>query len=162
MTEQVSRPFDQAFRMHAGRLLFFSAVALAPHAHADLYKWTDARGNVHYGDQAPAGQARIIHTPAAGQSAITSQARQSLDAQEQAFQKRRQAAADARAKADKEAEQTRMRRENCAKARSNLSALQNSPRVYSTDAAGQRSYMDDAARERATADSQKAVADFCK
>ena len=107
-------------------------------------------------------KARIIKNSGPGQAAITSQATQSLDAKEQADQKRRKEAEDAVAKAEKEAEQARVQRENCAKARNNLSTLQNSPRVYTTDAAGQRTYMDDATRARELASSQKAVSDFCK
>lgn len=158
----MSRLNSQAFRIHAGRLLFLCALAMIPHAHADLYKWTDGQGKVHYSDQPPAVKAQVIKNSAAGQADITSQATQSLDAKDQAYQKRRKEAEEARAKAEKEAEQARMQRENCAKARNNLSTLQNTPRVYTTDAAGQRTYMDDDARARALASSQKAVSDFCK
>lgn len=156
------RPVNQAFRFHAGRLLFLGVLAVAVPAHADLYKWTDGEGHVHYSDQPPAVKAQVIRNSTAGQAAITSQAVQSLDASDQAYQKRRKEADDARAKAEKEAAQARMQRENCAQARNNLSTLQNTPRVYTTDAAGQRTYMDDAARASALASSQKAVADFCK
>jgi len=143
--------------------LFLGALAVTVHAQADLYKWTDDRGKVHYTDQPPTLKAQIIRNDtAAAQAGITSQATQSLDAKDQAYQKRRKEADEARAKAEKEAEQARVQRENCAKARNNLSTLQNTPRVYTTDAAGQRTYMDDAARARALADSQKAAADFCK
>jgi hypothetical protein len=100
----------------------------------------------------------------AGQAETTSKATQSLDAKEQDFQKRRKEAEEARAKADKEAEKARIARENCDKARKNLSTLQNAdtPRVYTTNAAGQRIYMDDSARASALANSQKSVSEFCK
>lgn len=143
--------------------MFLGALAVTVHAQADLYKWTDDQGKVHYTDQPPTLKAQIIkNDTAAAQAGITSQATQSLDAKDQAYQKRRKEADEARAKAEKEAEQARVQRENCAKARNNLSTLQNTPRVYTTDAAGQRTYMDDAARARSLADSQKAAADFCK
>lgn len=143
--------------------MFLGALAVTVHAQADLYKWTDDQGKVHYTDQPPTLKAQIIkNDTAAAQAGITSQATQSLDAKDQAYQKRRKEADEARAKAEKEAEQARVQRENCAKARNNLSTLQNTPRVYTTDAAGQRTYMDDAARAHALADSQKAAADFCK
>jgi hypothetical protein len=152
-------PGNQAFRFHAGRLLFLGLLALAPHAHAELYKWTDAQGKVHYTDQPPTVSAQTIKNSATGQAGTTTQATQSLNAQEQAYQKRRKEAEDARAK---EAEQSRIARENCDKARKNLDALNNSSRVYTTNAAGQRTYMDDAARASALANSQKAVSEFCK
>ena len=158
----MSRLDRQAFRIHAGRLLFLGTLAVSVHAHAELYKWTDAQGKVHYTDQPPTLKAQVIKHSTAGQADITSQATQSLDAKDQAYQKRRKEADEARAKADKEAEQARVQREKCDKARNNLSTLQNTPRVYTTDAAGQRTYMDDAARASALASSQKAVSDFCK
>ena len=158
----MSRLDRQAFRTHAGRLLFLFGLAMIPHAHADLYKWTDGQGKVHYSDQPPTVKAQVIKDSAAGQADTTAQATQSLDAQDQAYQKRRKEADEARAKAEKEAEQARVQRENCTKARNNLSILQNSPRAYTTDAAGQRTYMDDAARVRELASSQKAVSDFCQ
>jgi len=142
--------------------LFLGILALAPHAHADLYKWTDAQGKVHYTDQPPTVNAQTIKSSATGQAETTTQATQSLNAQDQAYQKRRKEAEDARAKADKEAEQARVARENCDKARTNLNALQNTPYTYTTNAAGQRTAMDDAARASALADNQKAVSEFCK
>ena len=90
------------------------------------------------------------------------QASQSLNAREQDYQKRLKAAEEAKAKAGKEAEQARLKRENCDRARNNLSTLQNKPRVYSANAAGQRVYLDDRARADALANSQKAVSENCK
>ena len=144
--------------------MFFGTLAFAVHSHAEMYKWTDNQGKVHYTDQPPTVDAQTIKglSAGSGQTETTNHAIQSLDAKDQAYQKRRKEAADARAKSEKEAEQARLQRENCDKARKNLSTLQNSPRVYSTDAAGRRHYMDDAARSSALATSQKAVSDFCK
>lgn len=138
------------------------ALAIAGHAHADLYKWTDAQGKVHYTDQPPTMNAQSIKPAQAGQAETTTQATKSLNEQDQAYKKRREEAEQARLKADKEAEQARIQRENCDKARSNLTTLQNSSRVYTTNSAGQRAYMNDAARSEALANSQKAVSDFCK
>lgn len=131
-------------------------------AHAQLYKWTDAQGKVHYTDQPPTVNAETIRRSSSGQAEASSQASQSLSDQDQAYKKRRKEAEDAKAKADKEAEQARIQRENCDKARNNLSTLQNSPRTYTLSSAGQRVYMDDAARNTAISNSQKAISDFCK
>jgi hypothetical protein len=137
-------------------------LAFSPLVHADLYKWTDAQGKVHYTDQPPTVNTQTIKNPSPGQAEATSQATQALDAQDQAYQKRKKELDEARAKADKEAEQARVKRENCAKARSNLSALQAPSGVYTTNAAGQRTYMNDASRASALAASQKAVSDYCE
>jgi hypothetical protein len=153
---------NQAFRIHAGRLLFLGSLAFMGLAHAELYKWTDSQGKVHYTDQPPTMNAQTVKHPQSGQTETTTQATQSLSDKDQAYQKRHEEAEQARLKAEKEAEQARIQRENCAKARNNLDTLQNRSRVYTTNAAGQRTYMDDAARADALANSQKAVSDFCK
>jgi hypothetical protein len=142
--------------------LFLVALALSAHAQAELYKWTDAQGKLHYSDQPPTVNVQTVKTPARGQAETTEQATQTLNAREQDYQKRRKDAEEARAKADKEAEQARIQRENCDQARSNLDRLQNTPRVYTTNAAGQRVYMDDTARANALANSQQAVSEYCK
>jgi hypothetical protein len=158
----LTRFSNQAFRTCAGRLLFLGTLAVMGLAHADLYKWTDSQGKVHYTDQPPTVNAQTIKTPQPGQAETTTQATQSLNEKDQAYQKRRAEAEQARLKAEKEAEEARVRTENCAKARNNLNTLQNSTRIYTTNAAGQRAYMDDAARADALANSQKAISDFCK
>lgn len=142
--------------------MFLSLLAIAPASvHADLYKWTDSQGKTHYSDQPPSSDTRSIGRSSAGPSAITRDAQKSLDQKEDAYQKRKKAADEARAKADAEADQARIKRENCDKARRNFATLQNTPRVYTTNAAGQRVYMDDAARAEAMASSQRAIAENC-
>ena len=162
VTELHSLDNKQAFRIHAGRLLFLGVLALSSHAQAELYKWTDSQGKVNYSDQPPPVNAQTIKGSSPEQAETATQATQTLDAQDQAYQKRLKDANETRAKAEKEAEQARVKRENCDKARNNLNALQNTPRVYTTNSAGQRVYMDDAARASALANSQKAVSEFCK
>lgn len=143
--------------------MFLGLVACASSAaQAELYKWTDGQGKIHYSDQPPSAQTKSIGRSAAGQSDITSEAQKTLNEKDQAYQKRKKDAEEARAKADAEAEQARVRRENCDKARKNLGVLQSTPRVYTNNSAGQRVYMDDTARARALASSQKAVEENCK
>jgi len=35
------------------RVIFFALVMISQHCVADIYKWTDDRGNVHFGDSPP-------------------------------------------------------------------------------------------------------------
>jgi len=130
--------------------------------HAELYKWTDGQGKIHYSDQPPSVDTKSIGQATAGQSAITTEAKKTLNEKDQDYLKRKKEAEEAQTKAESEAEKARIQQANCAKARKNLGILQNTPRVYSTNPAGQRVYMDDAARASALANSQKAIQDFCK
>lgn len=165
MTEikPTASPLKQACRLSGGGLFILLAGLAASPAWAGLYKWTDANGKVHYSDLPPS---TAKHTSLKGsspaQAATTTEATRALDSQDQAYKKRKADADAARAKADKDAELARIKRENCDKARKNLATLQNTPRVYSTNAAGQRVYMDDSARANAEASSHKAVSEFCQ
>lgn len=137
------------------------AIVAAGPVQAELYKWTDGEGKVHYSDQPPSSAAHTVNRTATGQSAITREAQKALDEKDEAYRKRKKAADEARAKTDAEAEQARIKRENCDKARKNLDVLRTTPRVYSTNPAGQRVYMDDDARADALASSQKAISENC-
>lgn len=137
-------------------------LALSIPAEAGVYKWVDGTGKVHYSDQPPTVDAQTVRTSSSGQAAVTQDATRSLNAREQAYQKRRKEADEAKTKADQAAELARNKRENCDKARRNLATLQNAPRVYSTNAAGQRVYMDERARSDALASSQKAITENCQ
>lgn len=153
----------QALRFPAGGLLFLLVLAAgSTPALAEVYKWVDSAGKVHYADQPPSVDAQTVRASSSSQGAITQEATRALDAREQDYQKRKKDADEAKAKADKEAALARAKQENCDKARNNLTTLQSKPRVYSTNAAGQRVYLDDRARADALANSQKAIAENCK
>ncbi len=68
------------------------ALAFTGLAHAELYKWTDGQGKVHYTDQPPTVNAQTVKHPQSGQAETTTQATQSLNEKDQAYQKRRKEA----------------------------------------------------------------------
>lgn len=142
--------------------MFLLALTVSAPAQAGIYKWVDRSGKAHYSDQPPSVDTQTVRGSSPSQQAITQEATRKLDAREQDYQKRRKEADEAKAKADQAAEQARLKQENCDKARRNLSTLQSKPSVYTTNAAGQRVYMDDRARADALASSQKAVSENCK
>lgn len=153
---------NKAFRLSGGGLfILLVGLAISP-ASAGLYKWTDATGKIHYSDLPPSTKHTSLKGSSPAQAATATEATRTLDSQDQAYKKRKADADTARAKADKDAEIARNKRENCDKARKNLETLQNTSRVYSTNAAGQRVYMDDSARANAEASSRKAISEFCQ
>ncbi|MEQ1662178.1 MAG: DUF4124 domain-containing protein [Thiobacillus sp.] len=154
----------KALRSFGGGLfvIFLAGLASLP-AWAGLYKWTDAAGKVHYADQPPiTAKSTSLKGVNPAQATTTTEAKQTLDSQDQTYKKRKADADAERVKAEKEAENARIKRENCDKARKNLDTLQKAPRVYSTNAAGQRVYMDDSARMNAEASSRKSISEFCQ
>jgi hypothetical protein len=90
---------------------------------AQIYKWVDAQGVTHFDAQPPAGQAaQEIDT----QKPVTPPPTPA--AQSDAVQEQDQDATDAKVKKQVAAQDTK-RKASCEKQRTNLSELQNNPRV---------------------------------
>ncbi len=160
------------------------AVALfaALPALAQIYSWKDKDGKVHYGDMPPpTGEVNQIRgtaatrptpapapapadTPAATDTvkAQDSSRPQTLAEREQAFRERRAAEAEAQAKAAEEAGRDAERQRFCEQARNQLGALQSGQRVTRFNAAGEREFLDDAARSAEVARLQQQVAEHCQ
>lgn len=147
---------------HGGRhvpvFVLICAGLCMSHAHAEVYRWTDKSGRVHYSDQPPSETAKSV--PGAKTTVDPSQAIKALNEKEQDYKKRQEDAAKAKEKADKEAEEARVKRQNCDKARENFSKLQSGRRLYTSTPYG-RTYMDDGARQKALNDARKAIDDNC-
>jgi IS5 family transposase len=142
------------------------ALALAVPALAQQYKWVDQDGKVRYGDLPPAGvKATPLKAPtapaAAPASAAAGKAAEKPLSPEEAFQKRRKDQAEAEQKAEKERAEADAKRGNCDSARVNLRQLESGQRLSTTDAKGERAYMDDAQRAREIERARKMVSDWC-
>jgi hypothetical protein len=80
---------------------------------------------------------------------------------EAAFRKRQQEQAEAEKKdADKQA-QLAVKQKNCEQAQAALRQLESGQRIGQMNAQGERVYMEDDQRARATQNAQKAVSDWC-
>lgn len=136
-------------------------------AHAEIYRWKDAQGNLHVSDTPPPGVKNVTSRPLSSvqrstSSASATAAPKSLAEQDQEFRKRRQEAADKAEKDAKEAQQAQQAKENCAQAKAQLRSLEDGVRMGTVDAQGNRVIMDDAARAKATERTRQSVKDWCK
>lgn len=129
-------------------------------AMAEVFKWTDEQGNVHYGARPPTGQSanqvRIDAAPPA--DPYLQQRRENmmkqLDANaEERQEKKKQQAKTAKEKAEK--------KKRCQNARSRLSMLEGHGRVYTTDANGERSYYSSEQLERNREQARRTVREHC-
>lgn len=141
--------------------------------YAGLTKWVDADGKVHYTDgPAPDNvKAETLHisssprspnaasSPAAASSAPS--APKTIYEKEADLKKEHKAKEEAAQKAAKEQEDANNKKQACEQARIQLSTLQNSPRVSVYDAKGERTVMDDAARQKSMDDARGIVSKFC-
>ena len=138
--------------------------------YADLNKWVDANGKVHYSDGPPPDdvKAETLHisaspntpqSPAAAASAPS--APKTIYEKEAELKKERKAKDEAAQKAAKEEEHAKAKQQACEQSRIQLSTLQNAPRVTVYNAQGERSFMDDATRQKSEAEAQASVSKYC-
>jgi len=147
------------------RLFFVFALSIMSlNAGAALNKWVDAEGKVHYSDTPPPDVATETVRNIAGKERAEAPAThppKSLAEREAEMKKSKQAkdeAAQKQAQKDAEAE---TRKKNCAAARENAQSLEQSPRIVTYDANGERSFMDDATRAQRLEDARKTISSDC-
>jgi Domain of unknown function (DUF4124) len=137
-------------------------------SYADLHKWIDANGKVHYSDEEPPPdvKAETLHTapePGIGTSASAPAAAPVKSIYEQAAEinKERKAKELASQKAAKEQQEAAIKKNNCEQARNQLLTLQNSPRIATYDENGNRSIMDDSTRQKNIDEANAAISKYC-
>jgi Domain of unknown function (DUF4124) len=147
--------------------LLIIVLGFATAASAQQFRWVDKDGRVQYGDTPPPGAkvTRLKPPPAGSAPAPGSAAKK--DAQkplspEAAFQKRQKEAKEEADKAGKERAEADVRRSNCEAAQAGLRQIQSGQRVTTMNSAGERVFLDDAARAREEERAQKAVSENCK
>ena len=146
-------------------LLFSAALAFAAASFAQQYKWVDQNGKIQYGDTPPAGaKATPLRPPSGPSSSAAPEGKKDAKklSPEQAFQKRQKEEQERSAKADKERKEAETRRVNCEQAQASLRTLQSGQRVSTTNAAGERIYMEDSQVAVQIERAQKTVSEWCK
>lgn len=144
-------------------IVILSLVSL--NVHAELHKWVDADGNVHYSDSRPSedtqtqGVRNVTGKDQAGASpSYTPKSYAEREAEMKKAKQTKEEAAQKKAQQDADAE---ARKSNCAGARESARILEESPRIATYDANGERSYIDDATRAQRLEDARKAISANC-
>lgn len=128
---------------------------------AEVYKWVDAEGNVHYGDRPPSEgrETRSLDlTPApdrdSDHGSRSLKQRRLLEAFEAERAERELAESEA-------AEAKRERVHKCDQARRTLANFERANVIYTTDDSGARNYMSDGERREAAANARAWIARHC-
>lgn len=152
----------------SARILILTIITLGVNlgANAEMYKWKDKKGRIHYSDTPPgSGAVRVIKARPGGGSKTMAQpadpAKTYID-QEAEFRKRRVEADEAEAKKKQEVAKAEARKHECNEARGHLRALEEGGRLVKYDDKGERVFLDDKARESDMAKTKKYLADNCK
>lgn len=136
----------------------------ALNARAELNKWVDEEGVVHYSDTRPVGIHADSVRNVTGKDTATAPAQnepKSYVEREVELKKARQEKQAASDKLAKEKAAQEERQKNCASAQENLRTLESGTRIATYDASGERVYLDDAAREQRLRDAREAVRANC-
>ena len=129
-------------------------------AYGALTKWVDAEGKVHYSDEPPPldVKAKKLTTPSPASGVPAPKTYLEREAE---LKKTQKAKEEAEQKAAKQQEETLTKQKNCASLRTNLTTLENSPRITSYNDKGERIIMDDAARKQQMEDVRKEISKNC-
>jgi hypothetical protein len=121
------------------RRLFFMLLLLVPiSGWAEIYRWTDASGQVHFGEQpGPGAESIEVKPQVVERDAATRQSQERLQKVLDARQQERAAIAQ------KQAGKAAVRNEKCSKLRQIQQDLGRGGHYYSDDANGQRTFYSD-------------------
>jgi len=155
------------------KFLLILLMLVSANAIAELNKWVDADGKVHYSDQPPpanvkAKTLRVTSDTAAPMSASgvaaasAPAAPKTIAEREAELKKAQQAKKEAADKTAKEQAKMEAEKSACTLAQQNLRALQDGMRMVEIDAKGERSYLDDEQRRQRTEKAQQDVKTYCK
>ena len=156
------------------RYLTLALCLLALPAAAELYKWTDENGKVHYSDQPPPASVKKSETIKAPKPQVAAPAPTTPGAkpatggpktaaeQEMEFRKRRLETAEADAKAQKEAQAAADKKRTCDQATAQVTALERGGRVTKPGPNGEQNYLSDQEIAGELAEARKAQAAWCK
>lgn len=139
-------------------LALLLALAMTTPAQAEIYKWTDKQGGVHYSETPPAGIKYETLNPrfAPAQAAPAAQPQAAPDNEQQKQEKQRAE----QERAYKE-EQARIRQQNCEAAQKRLANLQSAPRIVITNPDGTVQRLNDEERQARIDEVQAQVSQNC-
>ena len=144
-------------------IVLLSLVSL--NVHAQVHKWVDTDGNVHYSDTLPAEVTEVQsvrNIAGKGQTETpASNAPKSYAEREAEMKRSKQAKIDESLKKDQQEVTDTTKNRNCEAARQSARTLEEGARIVTYDANGERTFMDDDARAQKLEEARKAISDNC-
>jgi hypothetical protein len=142
----------------------FTLLLVCFNAHAGLNKWVDADGKVHYSDSPPPDVTTQSVRNISGKEqadAPVSYSPKSVAEREAEYKKAKQEKEEASKKKIEQEANAEAKKQSCAAARENLRVLESGIRVSTQDENGERTYLDDSAREQRIEEANKAISSNC-
>ena len=131
-------------------------------AGAQVYKWTDEQGRVHYGDKPPQQGAQTMEVPSAGNGAASApsddERREKTQRLLRAYDEERRIKQQQEQREEVEAAK---RQRLCNQARDRLRNYARARGLYELDEQGNRRFLDDSGRQQAEARARQEVEKWC-
>ncbi|MCG6932783.1 MAG: DUF4124 domain-containing protein [Gallionella sp.] len=147
-----------------GKYLLILLILASANSFAEVNKWVDGQGRVHYSDQPPPPDARAeaLRSTSVAASGVAGTGEQTFVQQEAALKKSQLAQQkDAAQAAAKQANADALK-SNCEAAQQNLRSLQSGARIMDVNASGERYYLDDSQRQQRIDKVQQDISNLCK
>ncbi|MCG2577689.1 DUF4124 domain-containing protein [Dechloromonas sp. XY25] len=153
-----------------------TSVAAINAAYAETYQWKDSTGQTVISDTPPPSNAKSRRAIGAPQPSVVSEKPAEKPADDAKapespkttaekdleFKRRQQEAKDKADKQAKEAAADAEKKDNCERAKRNLTALENNQPMVTLDDKGQRKFMDTTQREQELERARRFIAESCK
>jgi hypothetical protein len=135
-------------------------------AHAEIYKWTDEQGRVHFSDKPPGENTSQYHLRKPASTSSSSNEVTPGDAERRIKQRKLMESLEAdrlekEQAAAKQKQQQAARERKCQYARAELRASKNANLIYDYDAQGNRIYLNEAQKQQYLESQYAAVQKWC-
>jgi hypothetical protein len=144
--------------------LAVAAIGFSASAPADeIYKWTDAEGNIHYEDRPdPSASVELLRLSykRTDNEAVSTRIQARLDSQAKKLEDEDAATADAATAAKERAVEVENKK-RCDKYHAQIDVMAQARRLYREDEKGERVYLDDSQREEARAKATQLIRENC-
>ena len=129
--------------------------------HAEIYKWTDENGQVHYGERPknPDTKKMEIKSSASKSDGDLEKRREKQKKLLQAYEDERAEKKQQRAEAEKEKRESK---QNCASLKDHHKTLKQTNLYYDLDEEGNRVYLDEAVLKKDIAEAEELIRKHCK
>ena len=127
----------------------------------EIYKWTDADGNVHYGDRPVSNQSERLNIKSKPTNSASVQATTLARVDARAQEREEAANLPAGPSPEELRAEAKQRAEQCTASKAQLQKFLTSRRIYREDENGERVYMDEAEMQATRERSENQVEEFC-
>lgn len=143
------------------RLTILLVMCLPGLGSAQVFKWVDEKGNVHFGDRPKRADAQEIVVQPSTPSADPAAAKQRLEQQKKLLNAYQAERASKREELAKNKQQALEKKQNCAAARDQLRRYRQAGYLYGLDKDGNRVVYNDERRQQETHQARSEVDKWC-